>query len=107
MISRSESIPTRSPCGMRILPVFELSWRPMMARIINRVMVFEAERTDCRYLGDVFARLCPVKMPGLAGQNDNAPRRIGFHIVTVERFAKSYVENAPPDRVDAIFRMLV
>src|ERR1700722_15385438 len=70
-------------------------------------MVFEAERTDCRYLGDVFAGFCPMEMPGLAGQNDNAPRRIGFHIVTVERFAKPYVENARHDRVDAIFRMPV
>jgi hypothetical protein len=79
----------------------------MMARIIMRVVVFEAERTDCRHLGDVFSGLCPVKMPSLAGQNDDTARRIGFHLVTVERFAESDVEDTRHDRVDAIFRMLV
>src|ERR1700675_2335747 len=48
-----------------------------------------------------------MEMPSLAGQNDDASGRIGFHLVAVELLAKSDVEDARHDRIDAIFRMLV
>src|ERR1700731_3857346 len=48
-----------------------------------------------------------MEMPSLAGQNDDASGRIGFHLVAVERLAKSDVEDARHDRIDAVFRMLV
>src|SRR4051794_24936083 len=55
----------------------------LMPRIVLRVVIFEAERTDCRHLRDVFARFRPMEMPGLARQNDDASRRIGFHLLGV------------------------
>src|SRR6185312_5405518 len=79
----------------------------MMAWIVMRSVIFEAKRTDCRYLSDVFAGLRPVEMPGLAWKNDDASRRIGLHPVAIEGLAEPDVKNAGHDRVDAIFWMLV
>src|ERR1700733_2695133 len=79
----------------------------MMARIVLRVVVFETERANRRHLGDVFAGFGPMKMPGLAGQNDHTARRIGLYLVAVKSLPEPNVKDARHDRVDAIFRMLV
>src|SRR5712671_6056208 len=79
----------------------------MMARIIVRVVIFGAKRTDCRHLRDVFAGLRPMKVPSLARQSDGTPWWIGLHLVTVEAFTEPNVEDAGHDCVDAIFRVLV
>jgi hypothetical protein len=41
--------------------------RLRVARIVVRVVVFEAERADGSHLGDVLAGLRPVEVPGVTG----------------------------------------
>src|SRR5262249_25322620 len=53
------------------------------------------------------AGFCPMKMPGVAGQHDDASRRIGLHRIAVELLAEPDIKNAGDDRVDAIFGVLV
>src|SRR3954466_4205396 len=78
-----------------------------MPRIVLRIAIFEAERTDSRHLRNVFARLRPMEMPGLARQDDDASRRIGRYPSSIERLAEPDVEDSRHYGVDPIFWMLV
>ena len=49
----------------------------------------------------------PVEMPSVAGQNDNAARRIWLYLLAVEPLTESDVKDARHDRVDTIFGMFV
>ena len=40
-------------------------WAILLTRIVAGLQVFEAQRTDRRYLGDVLAGLCPVEVGGI------------------------------------------
>ena len=71
-----------------------------VSRIVLRVPVFEAQRTNGRYLSDVLAGLCPVEVPGITGQNDNAAGRICLDLIAVESIAHADVENTRHDRID-------
>src|SRR5215470_14667828 len=52
------------------------SWRrSSSAWIILRIPVFEAQRTDCRHLGDVLPRFGPMEVEGIAGQGEDAAGR--------------------------------
>jgi len=62
------------------------SWS--VSRIILRIPVLEAKRTNRRYLGDVFAGLRPMEVPRIAGQNDDAARRIRRDLIAVESVAR-------------------
>ena len=76
-------------------------------RVIHGIQIFKPKRTDGVHLGDVLSGLCSVEVPGVAGQNDDAARRIRLHLVAVELFAKADVENAVDDRVDSVLRVSV
>jgi hypothetical protein len=65
----------------------------LLARVVVQVVIFETKRADRRHLRDVFAGLRPVEMPGFARQNDDASRRIGFHLFAVEGLTEPDVEN--------------
>ena len=56
------------------------------------IQVFEAQRTNGRYLGDVLIGLCPVEVERIARQNDDATGRISLHLFPVELVAKADVE---------------
>jgi hypothetical protein len=71
------------------------------SRIIVRFLIFEAERTNRGYLSDVLAGHCPVEVPCVAGQNDDAAGRIGLQAVTVESIAQADVENTGDDRIES------
>src|SRR5712675_2246805 len=71
------------------------------------IVIFKAEWSDRRHLRDVFAGLRPMEMPGFARKNDDASRRIGLHLVTIEGLPEPDVKNARHDRVDTILWMLV
>ena len=73
-----------------------------VSRIVLRVPVFEAQRTNGRYLSDVLAGLCPVEVPGITGQNDDAARWICLDLIAVEAIAQTDVENTGHDRVDTV-----
>ena len=60
----------------------------LLTRIVAGIQVFEAQRTNGRYLGDVLTGLCPVEVGRIAGQNDNAPGRIRLHFIAVELIAR-------------------
>src|SRR5580700_2863069 len=81
--------------------------RVLMARIVVCVVIFEAKRTDRRHLRDVFSGLRPMEMPGLAWKNDDASRRIGFHLVAIEGLSETDVKHPRHHGVDAIFWMFV
>src|SRR5882724_8992710 len=44
----------------------------VFTRIVGGIQVFEAQRTNGRYLGDVLTGFGPVEVGGIAGQNDDA-----------------------------------
>ena len=48
----------------------ELSY--LASRIILRIHIFKPKRPDSRYLRDIFARLRPVEVGGIAGQYNDA-----------------------------------
>src|SRR5437762_14166014 len=73
----------------------------VLTRIVGGIQVFEAQRTNGRYLGDVLTGFGPVEVGRIAGQNDDAPRRICFHLVAVELIAQADVEHTRHDRVDS------
>ena len=75
--------------------------------IIGGIKVFEAQRTNGRYLGDVLTGFCPVEVGRIAGQNDDAAGRIRIHLVAVEPIAQADVENAGHDRVHSVLRVPV
>jgi hypothetical protein len=49
-----------------------------LTRIVTRIRVFDAQRTNGGYLGDVLTGLCPVEVGRIAGHNDNATGRVCF-----------------------------
>ena len=46
-----------------------------------------------------------MEMRGIAGENDDATRRIGLQLIGVELIAQADVEDAGDDCVDTILRM--
>ena len=77
------------------------------AGIVAGIQVFEAQRTNGRYLGDVLTGLCPVEVGRIAGQNDNGPGRIRLHFIAVELIAQTDIEDAGHDCVDPVLRVPV
>src|SRR5437899_6703530 len=73
--------------------------------IVGGIQVFEAQRTNGRYLGDVLTGFCPVEVGRIAGQNDGATDRICLDLVAVELIAQTDVENAGHHRVDSVLRV--
>src|SRR6266704_2472796 len=74
----------------------------LVSRIVLRVHVFETQRTNGRYLSDVLAGLCPVEVPRIAGQNDDAAGWIRLDLIAVESIAQTDVENTGHDRIDSV-----
>jgi hypothetical protein len=64
----------------------------LFPRVVSRVYVFKAERSDRRYLGDILTGSCPVEVGRIAGQDDNAARRIRGQLLAVELIAQADVE---------------
>ena len=58
-----------------------------LAGIVAGIQVFEAKRTNGRYLGDVLTGLCPVEVRRIARQNDDTTGRIRLHFIAVELIA--------------------
>src|SRR5208282_6538475 len=77
----------------------------LLARIVAGIQVLEAKRPNRCYLSDVFAGLCPVKVGGIARQNDDAARRIRVHHIAVELIAQADIEDSGHNCVDTILRM--
>jgi hypothetical protein len=100
LVSRAQARLTPSPATSDT--VHSVTGRP-----VSGIQVFEAQRTNGCYLGDVLAGFCPVEMRRIAGQNDDGARRIRLHLVTLELIAEADVENAGDDRVDPVLRMSV
>jgi hypothetical protein len=63
-------------------------------RIVARIQIFEAERSDRRDLRDVLAGFRPMKMWCISWKDDDAPRRISVHLIAIEMVAKPDVEDA-------------
>ena len=80
---------------------------PKPTRIVAGIQVFEAQRTNGRYLGDVLTGFCPVEVGRITGQNDDATGGIRLHLVAVELIAQADVEDARHDRVDSVLRVSV
>ena len=78
-----------------------------LTRIVGGIQVFETQRTNNRYLGDVLTGFCPVKVRRRAGQNDDAARWICRHLPAVELITQADVEDAGNDRVDSVLRVSV
>src|SRR5271156_2196306 len=74
-------------------------------RIVARIQIFEAKRSDRRDLRDVLAGFRPMEVWRIPWKDDDATRRISIHLIAVEAVAKPDVEDAGDDRVDAVFRM--
>ena len=72
------------------------------AGIVAGIQVFEAQRTNGRYLGDVLTGLCPVEVGRIARQNNDATGRIRLHLIAVELIAQADVEYAGHDCVDSV-----
>src|SRR5882724_1042201 len=85
--------------------VSSLLW--VLTRIVAGIQVFETQRTNGRYLGDVLTGFCPVEVGRVAGQNDNATGRVRLHLIAVELIAQADVEHAGDDRVDSVLRVPV
>jgi hypothetical protein len=66
-------------------------------RIVAGIQIFEAQGTNRRHLGDLLAGPCPVEVGRIARQNDDATRRISFHLFAVEPIAQTDVENGLTD----------
>src|SRR5262249_17539102 len=58
-------------------------------------------------LSDVLAGLCPVEVPRITRQNDDAAGWIGLDLVAVELIAQADVEDTRHDGVDAILGVLM
>lgn len=52
-------------------------------------------------------RFGPMKVEGIAWQDKDAAGRVRIHAVSVEPVAKTDIEDAGHDRVDAVLRVLV
>src|SRR5262249_25614499 len=81
--------------------------RARIPRIVLRVQVFQAKRSNRGHLRNVFASLSPMEVPGIAGQNDDAAGRISLHRVAVELLAQADIEDTRHDRIDSILRVSV
>jgi hypothetical protein len=79
----------------------------LVSRIFLRIPVFEAQRPNGRDLSDVLAGLCPVEVPCVAGQNDDAAGWICLDLIAVEPIAQTNVENTGHDRIDAVLGVLM
>ena len=79
----------------------------LLTRIVVRIQVFEAQRTDGRYLGDVLTGFCPMEVGRIAGQNNDAAGWIRFDLVAVELIPQADVEDARHDGVDSVLRVFV
>ena len=104
--------PTRARfCLIAWLPGLNFLMEPgvgdLLAGIVVRIQIFESQRTNGRYLSDVFARLCPVKMRRIAGQNNDATGWISLHLIAIEPIAEPDVENAGHDCVDPVLGVSV
>src|SRR3989441_6915247 len=73
--------------------------------IIGGIKVFETQRTNGRYLGDVLTGFRPVEVGRMAGQNDDATGWIRLHPIAVELIAQADVEHAGHDRVHSVLRV--
>jgi hypothetical protein len=69
-----------------------------LTRIVAKIYVFEAQRTDGGHLGHILTRLRPVKMGCVARQDDNAPGRKRIHLIAIKLIAEADVEDARNDR---------
>ena len=79
----------------------------LVSRIVLSVPVFEAQRPNGRDLSDVLTGLCPLEVPRVAGQNDDAAGRIRPDLIAVEPIAETDVENTGHDGIDAILGVLM
>src|SRR6266704_5985348 len=79
----------------------------VLTRIVGGIQVFEAQRTNGRYLGDVLTGFRPVEVGRIAGKNDDATGWIRLHLIAVELIAQADVENAGHDGVDPVLRVSV
>src|SRR5207253_10293468 len=66
----------------------------VLTRIVGGIQIFEAQRTNGRYLGDVLTGFGPVEVGRIARQNDDATGRIRLHLIAVELIAQADVEHA-------------
>jgi hypothetical protein len=67
--------------------------RALIPGVVFRVHVFKAQRSNRGHLRDVFARLSPMEVPGIAGEYDNTAGRIRLDFVAVELIAEADVEH--------------
>jgi hypothetical protein len=79
----------------------------LLTRIVVRIQVFEAQRTDGRHLGDVLTGFCPMEVRRIAGQNNDATGRIRLDLIAVELIAEADVEDTGLDGVDSILGVSV
>lgn len=64
----------------------------LVSRIVLRVPVFEAQRTNGCHLTDVLAGLCPVEVPSIARQHDDAAGWMCLDLIVIESIAEADVE---------------
>jgi hypothetical protein len=75
--------------------------------IVDRVHVFEAERSDGRYLGDVGPDFAQRKCGVPPGSTMTAPGGYACNRSSSNTLPKAHVEDAGNHRIDAILRVLV
>jgi hypothetical protein len=51
-----------------------------LTRIVTRIRVFDAQRTNGGYLGDVLTGFCPVEVGRIAGHNVTLPGGYAFSL---------------------------
>src|SRR5215469_11811524 len=79
----------------------------LVPRIVFRVHVFKAKRSNRRHLRDVLPGFCPVEVGGIARQDNHATWWIRPNLIAVELISQADVENAGNDCVDSVLRMSV
>src|SRR5262245_54128960 len=79
----------------------------VLTRVVVRVQVFEAQRTDGRHLGDVLTGFCPMEVRRIARQNNDATGRISLDLITVELIAQADVEDTGHDGIDSVLGVSV
>jgi hypothetical protein len=79
----------------------------LVSRIVCRVDVFKPKRPDRRHLRNVLARFRPMKVGGIAGQNDHSSGWVRPQLIGLEFVTEANIKNTGNDCVNAIFRMLV
>ena len=78
-----------------------------LTRIVVRIQVVEAQRTDGRHLGDVLTGFCPMEMRRIAGQNNDTTGWIRLDLICVEPIAKADIEDTGHGRVDTVLGVSV